>query len=137
MRGVSVLRLGALCGALAGCGVRYGQVGAYYAAAAGPPTSQGASVSWAGVARSPVENSVLTPVEGTGQCFEPANLRAQFGATCRNREAEAPATASGEAGRETWWYCDHRTVVRMVVERCDGRGGFMRVVQIAVTLDRG
>lgn len=130
-------RLLSLAAVLAlGCGTRYGQVSSYWAIAAGPPTSQGASVSWSGIARPPAAGATLNPAEGTRLCFDATDLQAQFGAQCRDHEAEQPGAAEGE-GRQVWWYCDHRTVVRVVVERCDGRGNFLRVVQLAVTLDHG
>lgn len=39
--------------------------------------------------------------------------------------------------REVRWYCDHRTVVRVVLERCEGsQATLFRVQQLALSVEK-
>jgi hypothetical protein len=76
-------------------------------------------------------------------CFESATLDAEFGARCEVNEPEAAGSASvtdevpmgnNPTPGEVRWYCDRRTVVRLVIERC-GKTNQFRVRQVAVSID--
>ena len=81
-----------------------------------------------GVAGSPSEAAPIVLASGSTQdgCVTDAVLQAQLGPTCDHEaEAKAATTMGGEVpvGNaptpfEVRWYCDTRTLVRLVLERC-------------------
>jgi hypothetical protein len=69
-------------------------------------------------------------------------LSREFGPRCQENEPEAQATSTMSddvttgnhpTPGEVRWYCDKRTVVRIVIERC-GTANQFRVRQLAVSI---
>ena len=103
--------------------------------------SDGAS---AGTAAPPTAARPLAVNAPPPGCFDSAMLDGEFGARCKENEPEAAGSAAvtdevptgnNPTPGEVRWYCDKRTVVRLVIDRCSATNQF-RVRQIAVSIDR-
>jgi hypothetical protein len=127
----------ALFAAVSACGgPRPGQLNGRWVAIGGP------SGAAAGIAAPPTAARPLQVNAPPPGCFDNATLAAEFGPQCKDNEPEAAGTAAvtdevplgnNPTPSEVRWYCDRRTVVRLVIERC-GTNQF-RVRQIAVSID--
>jgi hypothetical protein len=129
-----------------GCSApRVGVLNGRWVAVGGP---EGAS---AGIAAPPTSARPLVVSAPSPGCFDGATLANEFGAVCEINEPEAagsaavtdavtkndaadddPTLGNHPTPGEVRWYCDKRTVVRLVIERCAGSNQF-RVRQIAVS----
>jgi len=116
---------------------RPGQLNRRWVAVGGP---DGAS---AGIAAPPTAARPLAVNASPPGCFDSATLDGEFGARCKENEPEAAAsvtvtdevpTGNQPTPGEVRWYCDQRTVVRLVIDRCGTTNQF-RVRQIAVSID--
>lgn len=134
-RAVHVFTL--LAGAAACAPPRTGQLNGRWVAVGG---SDGAS---AGIAAPPTAARPLSVNATPPACFDSATLDAEFGPRCKENEPEAagsPALTSevptgvNPTPGEVRWYCDRRTVVRLVIDRCGATNQF-QVRQIAVSID--
>lgn len=80
-------------------------------------------------------------------CFDAKVLKAQFGDECKVNEAEAAGTSDMSGGSDditlgnhptqgdVHWFCDRRTVVRVVLDRCEPpQAALFRVRQIALSV---
>jgi len=126
-----------LAGASACSSARTGQLNGRWVAIGG---SDGAS---AGVAAPPTAARPLAVNAPPPGCFDNATLASEFGPQCQVNEPEAAGstavtgevpTGNNPTPGEVRWYCDRRTVVRLVIERCGTTNQF-RVRQIAVSID--
>jgi hypothetical protein len=97
----------------------------------------------AGIAGPPTAARPLAVSAPPPGCFDSAALASEFGPQCKENEPEAAAstvvtdevpTGNHPTPGEVRWYCDRRTVVRLVIERC-GTANQFRVRQIAVSID--
>jgi hypothetical protein len=128
----------ALFAGVSACGhTRTGVLNGRWVAVGGP---DGAS---AGIAAPPTAARPLAVNAPPPGCFDSATLDGEFGTRCKENEPEAagsPAvtddvpTGNNPTPAEVRWYCDRRTVVRLVIERCSTTNQF-RVRQIAVSID--
>jgi len=128
----------ALLAGVGGCSPpRPGQLNGRWVAVAGP---EGAA---AGIAAPPTAARPLAVNAPPPACFDSATLDGEFGARCKENEPEAAGSAAVtdeiQPGNqptpgEVRWYCDRRTVVRIVLDRC-GTANQFRVRQIAVSID--
>jgi hypothetical protein len=93
----------------------------------------------AGVAERPRYAQPLA-LSGAGVCVPSQNFNDQFGTLCREHESEGPAsTDPGGAlplgphptSNEVRWYCEGRSVVRLVLERCPASESY-RITEVAV-----
>ena len=139
---MGMLRFGAfgftlLTGAVACGGPRTGVLRGRWVAVGGP---DGAA---AGIAAPPTAARPLGVDAAPPGCFDNATLVSEFGAVCEINEPEAAGSAAMNddvtmgnhpTPGEVRWYCDKRTVVRLVIERCGTTNQF-RVRQIAVSID--
>jgi hypothetical protein len=126
-----------LLAGISGCSPpRPGQLTGKWVAVAG---TDGASL---GTAAPPTAARPLAVTAGPQGCFDDAILSNEFGPRCRENEPEAQATSTMSddvttgnhpTPGEVRWYCDKRTVVRIVIERC-GTANQFRVRQIAVSI---
>ena|SRR5687767_1256675 len=116
---------------------RPGQLNGRWVAVGGP---DGAA---AGIAAPPTAARPLAVNAAPPGCFDNATLASEFGPQCKENEPEAAASAAvtdevptgnHPTPGEVRWYCDRRTVVRLVIERC-GTANQFRVRQIAVSID--
>jgi hypothetical protein len=135
--------------ALAGCcPARFGELRGQWVYVGAPGAVGVASAPWYG---SPLELE-----QRAAACLGSRELDQYFGDTCDEHESEGgaqsqagPATELGvpppllegdvplgnqSTVREVRWYCDRRTVLRIVLERCDA--STFRPVQIAVSTRR-
>jgi len=128
--GVALISVGACCP------VRTGQLTGRWVAIAGE-SGQGA-----GIATSPALAQPLALVAPSEACFSNQQLREHFGPGCEENEAEAaaspdltddPTLGNQPTPGDVRWYCDRRTVVRVVLARCPGTNTF-RVRQLAVSI---
>ena len=124
-------------GAVACSTPRTGVLRGRWVAVGGP---DGAS---AGVAAPPTAARPLAVDAAPPGCFDNATLAGEFGEVCEINEPEAAGSAvvtddvpkgNNPTAGEVRWYCDKRTVVRLVIERCGATNQF-RVRQIAVSID--
>ena len=115
---------------------RPGQLTGKWVAIGGP---DGAS---AGTAAPPTAARPLAVTAAAQGCFDSATLNDEFGPRCQENEPEAAASAAmtddvtlgnNPTPGEVRWYCDKRTVVRLVIERCGATNQF-RVRQLAVSI---
>ncbi|MET0591524.1 MAG: hypothetical protein ABW133_02420 [Polyangiaceae bacterium] len=115
---------------------RPGQLTGKWVAIGGP---DGAS---AGTAAPPTAARPLVVNAPAPGCFDNAILTNEFGPRCQENEPEAAGSAAmnddvtlgnNPTPGEVRWYCDKRTVVRLVIERC-GTANQFRVRQIAVSI---
>ena len=128
----------ALLAGASGCGgARAGQLNGRWVAVGGP---DGAA---AGIAAPPTAARPLSVNAPPPGCFDNATLAHEFGAQCKVNEPEAAGSAAvtdevptgnQPTPGEVRWYCDQRTVIRLVIERC-GTANQFRVRQIAVSID--
>jgi hypothetical protein len=134
-RAVGVFTL--LAGAAACTSPRAGQLNGRWVAIGG---TDGASAGVAGPPTAARPLAVNAPPPG---CFDSGTLDAEFGTRCKENEPEAAGsvaltdevpTGNHPTLGEVRWYCDRRTVVRLVIERCGATNQF-RVRQIAVSID--
>ena len=97
----------------------------------------------AGIAAPPTAARPLVVNAAPPGCFDSATLDGEFGARCKQNEPEAAGSAAvtdevptgnHPTPGEVRWYCDRRTVVRLVLERCGTTNQF-RVRQVAVSID--
>jgi hypothetical protein len=116
---------------------RTGQLNGRWVTIAGPDSAA------AGVAGPPTAARPLSITAPPPGCFDNATLASEFGPQCKENEPEAAATAAltdevplgnHPTPGEVRWYCDKRTVVRLVIERCGATNQF-RVRQIALSID--
>ncbi|HQP34121.1 MAG TPA: hypothetical protein PLI95_03040 [Polyangiaceae bacterium] len=128
--GVALTSVGACCP------VRTGQLTGRWVAIAGE-NGQGA-----GIATKPALAQPLALTAPSEACFSNQQLREHFGPGCEENEAEAaaspdltddPTQGNQPTPGEVHWYCDRRTVVRVVLARCPGTNTF-RVRQLAVSI---
>ncbi len=133
----SVRVLTLLAGVTACSPPRPGQLNGRWVAIGGP---DGAA---AGIAAPPTAARPLSVNSPPPGCFDSGTLDSEFGARCNENEPEAAGSANVTdevpAGNnptpgEVRWYCDRRTVVRIVLDRC-GTANQFRVRQIAVSID--
>jgi hypothetical protein len=126
-----------LTGALACSAPRTGVLNGRWVAVGGP---DGAS---AGIAAPPTAARPLGVNAAPPGCFDSATLANEFGPVCTENEPEAAGSAAmsddvtlgnNPTPGEVRWYCDKRTVVRLVIERCGTTNQF-RVRQIAVSIN--
>ena len=105
--------------------------------AVGGPDSASAGIAAPPTAARPVAVSAQAP-----GCFDSSTLANEFGAVCEINKPEAAASTAvtddvslgnHPTPGEVRWYCDKRTVVRLVIERC-GTANQYRVRQIAVSI---
>jgi hypothetical protein len=102
-----------------------------------------------GVAAPPSSGEPLSLRPPTARCFDDPALRRAFGDVCEVTEAEARGTSNMTSDAaidptlgnhptpfEVRWFCDRRTVLRIVIERCEGTNAF-RLKQIAVSREGG
>jgi hypothetical protein len=115
-----------------------------YACASRPGQLSGAwvvagSPGRAGTAQAP-RNAQPIVLEGSDGCIPSQAFVDQFGNACKEHESEGPAstdmTGSLPLGpnptkNEVRWYCEGRSVVRLVLERCGTSEGY-RITDIAV-----
>lgn len=115
---------------------RPGQLTGKWVAVGGP---DGASAGTAAPPTAARPLAVNAPAPG---CFDNATLTSEFGPRCTENEPEAAGSAAmtddvtlgnNPTPGEVRWYCDKRTVVRLVIERC-GTANQFRVRQIAVSI---
>jgi hypothetical protein len=124
------LVLGLIAG---GCAAHTGQLTGSWTVAAGPGR--------AGFAKQPRFGQPLE-IEGAGECIVAQTLDQLFGTPCKDHETEVgglsdtsgtlsvgPHPTTGEVR----WYCEGRTVIRLVLERC-GTGESYRVADLAVSV---
>src|SRR4051812_43822354 len=132
-RCLGVLAFMQLFGAVACSTARTGVLNGRWVAVGGP---DGAS---AGIAAPPTAARPLAVSSPAPGCFDPSTLANEFGAVCEINEPEAAGSAAvtddvslgnHPTPGEVRWYCDKRTVVRLVIERC-GTANQFRVRQIA------
>jgi hypothetical protein len=97
----------------------------------------------AGIAAPPTAARPLVVNAPPPGCFDSAMLDREFGGRCQENEPEAAGSATvtdevpsgnNPTPGEVRWYCDRRTVVRIVLDRCGAANQF-RVRQIAVSID--
>jgi hypothetical protein len=99
--------------------------------------------SAAGIASVPERGGPLTVLPArdvVGECFSSQTLDAHFGAQCNDHESEggAPPVVTDTlplgpepTPGEVRWYCDRRTVLRLLLARCEGTDTF-RVSEVDV-----
>jgi hypothetical protein len=133
-----VLAFTQLFGAVACSTPRTGVLNGRWVAVGGP------DIAAAGIAAPPTAARPLAVSAGGTSCFDSSTLADEFGAVCEINEPEAAATVAvtdevspgnHPTPGEVRWYCDKRTVVRLVIERCGTTNQF-RVRQIAVSINR-
>ena len=127
-----------LLAGVAGCASpRTGQLNGRWVAVGGP---DGAA---AGIAAPPTAARPLAVNAPPPGCFDSATLDSEFGPRCQVNEPEAAGSATvtddvpiGNSATpgEVRWYCDRRTVVRIVLDRC-GTANQFKVRQVAVSID--
>jgi len=97
----------------------------------------------AGIAAPPTAARPLAVNAQPPGCFDSATLDHEFGARCKENEPEAAGSAAvtdevpmgnNPTPGEVRWYCDRRTVVRIVLDRC-GTANQFKVRQVAVSID--
>lgn len=150
--------MGALLGVAAlvgGCAsVREGNLAGHWVLVAGAPGGSAASPASppagacpppsgeaAGIAAPPTAGQPLG-VSSPSHCFDRTVLKSQFGDECKVNDSEAAGSSAMGGGvpdgnvptpGEVHWFCDSRTVVRVVLARCGGSDQF-RVEQIALSV---
>ena len=146
-RSIEVGALGALVGMAAlvsGCAscpsVREGHLTGRWVLVAGEPAAEGTGEA-AGLAAQPTAAQPLA-VSSASPCFGHQSLRSQFGDECKVNDSEAAGSSAMDGGipdgntptpGEVHWFCDRRTVVRVVLARCATADEF-KVRQIAISV---
>ena len=126
------------------------------AACAAPARFGKLSGEWVVLGTQPAIGLASTPHQGepltvavtsdiSDGCVTDAVLHEHFGDSCANAESEAAASpvvtdeltpGPHPTPGEVRWYCDQRSVMRLVLERCAGTNSF-RVTQLAWTTRAG
>jgi len=114
-----------------GCASNKGQLSGAWIVAAGPGR--------AGTAQPPRYAQPIV-LDGTDACIPTQAFNDQFGPFCKEHETEGAASTDmtgalplgpNPTTSEVRWYCEGRSVVRMVIDRC-GTAESYRIREVAV-----
>ena len=113
------------------CAANKGQLSGAWVVAAGPGR--------AGIAQPPRFAQPIV-LDGSDGCIPTQAFNDQFGTPCKEHETEgAPSTdmtgalplGANPTTSEVRWYCEGRSVVRIVIDRCDKAESY-RIREVAV-----